>query len=217
MHHNLKYLEAMKKTILTLLLMAVMAFSSAAGDLTWGKYNINFSVPDGGFVTLNTPTRFAEQWDEMSLSIDLYAKADEKQNKDIYYSTLRSKAEGYNMYDLQQSKVKVKGFKGYQVEGTMPDGTRCLLVNLVSKKTNLVVQITVNYLFGNREAVDDLVKSFAENKEQKANHDKKRQKVQSPEAAKQQQKKQKPTQEQLNRQRKQQEQELRRKGELHDI
>lgn len=214
----------MKKTILTLALILAAALTAVAGDLTWSKYNINFSVPDGGFVTLNTPTRFAEQWNEMSLTIELFTKADEKQHKDIYYTTLRRKAEGYNMYDVQQGKVKVKGFKGYQVEGTMPDGTRCLLVNLVSKKSDLVVQITVNYLFGNREAVDDLVKSFAENKDQMANHDKKRQKVQSPEAAKRQQQKAqqdqkpaKPSRQQLEQQRKRQEQELRRKGELHDI
>jgi len=210
----------MRKTIITIVGMLCLALSATAGDMTWSKYDLNFSVPDGGMITLNTPTHYAQQWSEMTLNIDLFTKADGK-DKDVYYNTLLSKAQSYNMYDVEKGKIKVKGFKGYQVEGTMPDGTRCVMVNLVSSKSNLVVQVTVNYLFGNREAVDDLIKSFAENKERKANHDPKRQKIQKPGADSKQQaekeKQAKPTPEQLQQQRKEKEQELRRKGELRDI
>lgn len=198
--------------------MLCVALTAVAGDMTWSKYDLNFSVPDGGMITLNTATHFAVQWSEMTLNIDLFSKADSK-NKDIYYTTLLSKAQSFNMYDVQKGKIKVKGFKGYQVEGVMPDGTRCVIVNLVSKKSNLVVQVTVNYLFGNREAVDDLLKSFAENKDRKANHEPKRQKVQKPDAEMKQKddKTAKPSREQLQQERKEKEREMRRKGELHDI
>ncbi|MBR6432517.1 MAG: hypothetical protein IKS64_06660, partial [Muribaculaceae bacterium] len=67
---------------------------------------------------------------------------------------------------------------------TMPDGTRAVIADLISKKQDLIVEITVNYLYGNREMVDDMIKSFAENKEQKPNHAKPKQKVQSREKAK---------------------------------
>ncbi|HAO63562.1 MAG TPA: hypothetical protein DCQ91_06195, partial [Porphyromonadaceae bacterium] len=103
----------------------------------------------------------------------------------------------------------------YAVEGIMPDGTRGLLVNLVSKKSELVVQIVVNYLFGNREAVEEVVKSFAENPDRKPNHETRKQKIQ-----KRDQKDPKPTKDQLKEQQRQEKerqyQEKRRKGEIFD-
>ena len=60
----------------------------------------------------------------------------------------------------------------------MPDGSRAIIADLVSKHQNLIVEITVNYLYGNREIVEDMIKSFAENKTKQLNHERKRQKVQ---------------------------------------
>ena len=113
------------------------------------------------------------------------------------------------MYEVKKTKIKVKNFDTYAVEGIMPDGTRGLLVNLVSKKSELVVQIVVNYLFGNRE------KSFAENPDRKPNHETRKQKIQ-----KRDQKDPKPTKDQLKEQQRQEKerqyQEKRRKGEIFD-
>ena len=100
------------------------------------------------------------------------------------------------MYDLQNGKITVKGFKKtYSIYGTMPDGSRAIIADLVSKHQNLIVEVTVNYLFGNRETVEDMIKSFAENKTQKPNHERKRQKVQTKQDAKRQQQKDKKQQE----------------------
>ena len=55
----------------------------------------------------------------------------------------------------------------------------------------------LNYLYGNREIVEDMVKSFAENKTKQPNHERKRQKVQTKQKAekeKQKSKKQQPQQ-----------------------
>ena len=97
----------------------------------------------------------------------------------------------------------------------MPDGTRGLLVNLVSKKSDLVVQVVVNYLFGNREMVEDVVKSFAENPNRKPNHETKKQKIQKVDP-----KSTKPSKEEIKRQeqleKERQYQEKRRKGEIFD-
>ncbi|UKI43809.1 MAG: hypothetical protein L6U16_12705 [Porphyromonadaceae bacterium] len=128
-------------------------------DLTWSKYNLNFSVPEGGFELLNTSVRYERQWEDMLLTVHLYTK-DTDSKKDIYLTTLQRKAADFNMYEVKKTKIKVKNFDTYAVEGIMPDGTRGLLVNLVSKKSELVVQIVVNYLFGNREVVEEVVKSF---------------------------------------------------------
>ncbi len=203
----------MKKAILSLLLLA-LALPAMALDLTWSKYNLNFSVPEGGYEIVNNPVHYERRWEDMLLTVHLYTK-DHGGKKDIYSTTLSRKAADFNMYDQKNVKIKVKNFDSYAVEGTMPDGTRALLVNLVSKKSDLVVQIVVNYLFGNREMVEDVVKSFAENPDRKPNHEARKQKVQKPD-----QKVAKPTKEQrqeqerLEKERKYQEK--RRKGEIFD-
>ena len=194
----------MKKAIFVLLMVAAV-LPAMALDLTWSKYNLNFSVPEGGFELLNTSVRYERQWEDMLLTVHLYTK-DTDSKKDIYLTTLQRKAADFNMYEVKKTKIKVKNFDTYAVEGIMPDGTRGLLVNLVSKKSELVVQIVVNYLFGNREAVEEVVKSFAE---------KRKQKIQ-----KRDQKDPKPTKDQLKEQQRQEKerqyQEKRRKGEIFD-
>lgn len=162
-----------------LVLAALLAHASV---YTWSRYNLNFEVPDGGFVTYNSNTRFEIQWDEMVMTIQLYNK--QESNDKVIRENLLRKALGYSMYDLKQGKIKVKGFKGLTIDGTMPDGSRAIIADLVSKKQDLIVEVTVNYLYGNREMVDDMIKSFAENNKQKPNHTKPKQKVQSREKAK---------------------------------
>lgn len=203
----------MKKTILMLMLVA-LALPAMALDLTWSKYNLNFSVPDGGYELMSTSTHYERQWEDMLLTVHLYTK-DPSGKKDIYITTLQRKAADFNMYEVKKTKIKVKNFDTYAVEGIMPDGTRGLLVNLVSKKSELVVQIVFNYLFGNREAVEEVVKSFAENPDRKPNHEARKQKIQKPD-----QNTTKPTKEQLKEQQRQEKerkyQEKRRKGEIFD-
>lgn len=188
---------------------------AAAYELTWTDHDLNFSVPDGGQVMVNTPTRFQIAYDEMYISIHLFKK-DAQNRKERYTQSLQSMAAGYNMYNVSSGKVKVKNFDGYQVEGTMPNGTRMLLTNLVSKKVDLLVQIEVEYLFGNRETVDDFIKSFSINKDQRANHEKKHQRVQSPGGVVH-----KPSKKELEEQKKAEEQrqfeEKKQRGELKEI
>ena len=180
-----------RKLTLWLALM-LTSIAMQASVYTWSQYNLNFEVPNDGFVTYSTNTRFEIQWDEMVMTIQLYNK--EKSDDKFLKENLQRKALGYNMYDLKEGKSKVKGFKGLNIAGTMPDGSRAIIVDLISKKQNLIVEITINYLYGNREVVDDIIKSFAENKNQQPNHEKKRQRIQTKEEAdkQKQQEKQKP-------------------------
>ena len=180
-----------RKLTLWLSLM-LTSIAMQASVYTWSQYNLNFEVPDDGFVTYSTNTRFEIRWDEMVMTIQLYNK--EKSDDKFLKENLQRKALGYSMYDLKEGKSKVKGFKGLNIAGTMPDGSRAIIVDLISKKQNLIVEITINYLYGNREVVDDIIKSFAENKKQQPNHEKKRQRIQTKEEAdkQKQQEKQKP-------------------------
>ena len=183
--------------IFTLMLIMLLAGTTdaSAAVYTWSRYNLTFETPDGGFVTFNSSTRFEVQWEDMVMTVQLYSQ-DKGDEKKMLTENLKRKALGYSMYDLQNGKIKVKGFKKtYSINGTMPDGSRAIIADLVSKHQNLIVEVTVNYLFGNRETVEDMIKSFAENKTQTPNHERKRQKVQTKQKAKQQQQKDKKQQE----------------------
>lgn len=182
-------------TLMLIMLLAGVTDASAA-VYTWSRYNLTFETPDGGFVTFNSNTRFELQWEDMVMTVQLYSK-DKGDEKKMLTENLQRKALGYSMYDLQNGKIKVKGFKKtYSINGTMPDGSRAIIADLVSKHQNLIIEVTVNYLFGNRETVEDMIKSFAENKTQTPNHERKRQKVQTKQKAKQQQQKDKKQQQQ---------------------
>ena len=178
-------------TLMLIMLLAGVTDASAA-VYTWSRYNLTFETPDGGFVTFNSNTRFELQWEDMVMTVQLYSK-DKGDEKKMLTENLQRKALGYSMYDLQNGKIKVKGFKKtYSINGTMPDGSRAIIADLVSKHQNLIIEVTVNYLFGNRETVEDMIKSFAENKTQTPNHERKRQKVQTKQKAKQQQQQSQP-------------------------
>jgi len=194
---NTKYTLIMARMAALLLLLLTTAAHAGATVYNWSRYDLSFETPDGGFVTYNSPTRFEVQWEDMVMTVQLYSK-DKGDEKKMLNENLQRKALGYSMYDLNNGKLKVKGFKKtYSLYGTMPDGSRAIIADLVSKHQNLIVEITVNYLYGNREVVEDMIKSFAENKQRQPNHERKRQKVQTKQKAKQEQdkaKKQQPAQ-----------------------
>jgi hypothetical protein len=174
---------------MALLLLLLTGVDASATVYNWSRYDLSFETPEGGFVTYNSPTRFDVQWEDMVMTVQLYSK-DKGDEKKMLNENLQRKALGYSMYDLVNGKIKVKGFKKtYSIEGTMPDGSRAIIADLVSKSQNLIVEVTVNYLYGNREIVEDMIKSFAENKNQQPNHEHKRQKVQPRHKAKKQQSK----------------------------
>lgn len=201
----------MRRLVFAMAVMFATLFSQAA-VYTWSRYQLNFEVPDGGFVTYNSNTRFEIQWDEMVMTVQLYNK--QESSDKLIRENLQRKALAYSMYDLKQGKIKVKGFKGLTIDGTMPDGSRAIIADLISKKQDLIVEVTVNYLYGNRELVDDMIKSFAENDKNKPNREKHKQKVQSREKAKLEEQKRKQQEQQLRQQ--EQEQQRRRNEKIYD-
>ena len=185
--HIMRHLAA----ALILLMMCCVAPDAGATIYNWSRYDLSFETPEDGFVVFNSPTRFEIQWEDMVMVVQLYSQ-DKGDEKKMLTENLQRKALGYNMYDLHDGKIKVKGFKKtYSIDGTMPDGSRAIIADIVSKHQNLIIEVTVNYLYGNREVVEDMIKSFAENKDQQPNHNRKRQKVQSKSEADKQDKKDK--------------------------
>ena len=179
--------------LIVLLMMATWAADAAATVYNWSRYDLSFETPDDGFVVFNSPTRFEVQWEDMVMTVQLYSQ-DKGDEKKMLTENLQRKALGYNMYDLHDGKIKVKGFKKtYSIDGTMPDGSRAIIADIVSKHQNLIIEVTVNYLYGNREIVEDMIKSFAENKTKQPNRERKHQKVQPRHKAKKQQPQQQET------------------------
>lgn len=171
------------------MLLSLAMNDANATVYNWSRYDLSFETPEGGFVTYNSNTRFEIQWEDMVMTVQLYSQ-DKGDEKKLLNENLQRKALGYSMYDLSNGKIKVKGFKKtYSITGTMPDGSRAIIADIVSKHQNLIIEVTVNYRYGNREAVEDMIKSFAENKTRQPNHERKRQKVQTKEKAKRQQEK----------------------------
>ena len=176
MKQEMKYLLSF---LMCLVMLLVCSMDAAGAVYNWSRYDLTFETPDGGFVTFNSNTRFEIQWEDMVMTVQLYSQ-EKGYDKKLLTENLQRKALGYNMYDLSNGKIKVKGFKKtYSIYGTMPDGSRAVIADIVSKHQNLIIEVTVNYLYGNREAVEDIIKSFAENKDKKPNHERKRQKVQT--------------------------------------
>lgn len=142
---------------------AAVAMCVAHGEtLTWQRYNLTFEVPDGGYVTHRTSTSYELQWHDLTFSIRLFDKSGADDNFLKY--NLQKSASGYNMYDTQLHKSKIDGFKGYNLTGTLPDGSRACLTNVVSKKSNLAIMIEINYYLGDEARVDAILKSIAEGK-----------------------------------------------------
>ena len=170
-------------------LLLSLTMTTQAKIYTWDKYNIAFEAPEGGqvpFSFFQDPNSAQVEWDEMVMTLQRYIK-NENTNKKNLNERLKSRALGFNMYDTKLLEIKVKGFKCYSLEGTMPDGTRCLINYLVSDKTSTVLEVVINYLLGNQEVVEDIIKSFSENNNQKPNErEKPKQKIQKKEDAEKQ-------------------------------
>lgn len=161
-----------KRTIMALV-AAFALLALKAETLTWQRYNLSFEVPDGGYVTYKAATAYELQWHDLSFSIRLFDKSGADDNFLKY--NLRKSASDYNMYDTQVHKSKIDGFKGFNLTGILPDGSRACLTNVVSKKSNLLVQIEINYFLGDEARVDAILKSLTEGKP-KAKKEKKKEK-----------------------------------------
>lgn len=182
-----------------MLMLLAGSMDAGATVYNWSRYDLSFETPEDGFVVFNTQTFFEIHWEDMVMTVQLYSQ-DRGDEKKLLTENLQRKALGYNMYDLHDGKLKVKGFKKtYSIDGTMPDGSRAIIADIVSKHQNLIIEVTVNYLYGNREIVEDMIKSFAENKTKQPNHERKRQKVQTKQKADQEKKQREKEQEKQQR------------------
>ncbi len=168
--------------IIILAFIASSFISLNAEHYTWSSYDLSFDVPEGGFVSYNSSSRFEIMWEDMSLIIQLYDK--EGTNDKLIKQNLNKTAAGYNVYDGNITKFSANNFKGFSLVGQLPDGSMANFSNLISSKSKLFLHIEINYLRGNEKVVRSILKSFEEGKKQKIKKEKPlKQKIQKKDAA----------------------------------
>lgn len=168
------------------------SLATYAAPFIWEHHNLGMDIPPGGTLTYYTTQRLEIQWEDQVLTAQSYSKylrSGKEASKTLLMQNLRRMASDYNMYDLKEVKIKCKGFKTYAIEGTLPNGARGILAYYAAKKNDLLVEVAVNYLYGFRQQVDDLLRSFTLGHPKPVPADPK-QKIQTREEAEQQRKEQ---------------------------
>ncbi len=154
------------KRLITYVFITLLAVFGCKGErFTWSGHDLTFDVPTGGVVTYSSRSMFEIQWYDLTVLIKLYDKS--QADEDYMKYALNKTAAGYNMYDTDMKKAKIDGCKGFSLTGTLPDGSRARLTNVTAKKTNLAMQIEINYIAGNEKTVDDILDSFKVGEKQK--------------------------------------------------
>lgn len=166
-----------RKFITVLLLMLPFYFASAQTTLVpykWDAFGVIFQLPenmgikeisDDYFVAenLNVDDPFIEitaveigdssrdERDEIEIDEDLIAYADDQ---DIIYNPFTSKG---------VQRFSNSGLQGYYFEGEQ-NGTEITIVELVSKRSDIVVFVRVTYEEGLEDLVNNMIKSITMNK-----------------------------------------------------
>ena len=173
----------MKKWILCLCVVLGSVNVLFAKEYRWNQ-NIVFDAPASGQVRYNAPDRLEMNWGDLFLSIQLF---DSRGVTDAVLTTnLHRRAAEYNMYDTRIDKYSRNFFEGFCLKGTLPDGSRVNIYNMVSKKTGLCVQVLVCYTSVSEKVAKKLAKSFKQQevkkKDVKKDKPKHKQKIQKKDA-----------------------------------
>lgn len=130
-------------------------------DYRW-LYNLTFEAPEEGRVAYNTRSRLELVWHDLAFIVQVYRNTGVNDN--MLKRDLQRKASGYNMYDTRTEKYSNASFQGFYLEGTLPDGSQACIYNLLSKKTDVFLQVVVNYTINTEKEAKKIVKSLKETK-----------------------------------------------------
>lgn len=144
--------------------MCTIGSSLYAKDYQW-LYNLAFEAPEDGRVAYNTRSRLEMVWHDMAYIVQVYRNTGV--TDELMKCDLQRKASGYNMYDTRTVKYSNSSFKGFCLEGTLPDGSQACIYNLLSKNTDVFLQVTVNYTINTEKEAKKIVKSLKELKPEK--------------------------------------------------
>lgn len=152
------------KQIFIFLLLFICSHTVSADTFRW-MYDLTFDAPIDGKISYNSRDRLEMVWHDMVLVIQVYDNRG--LNDQRLKQNLQHRAASYNMYDTRTTRYEKNSFKGFCLEGTLPDGSRANIYNMVSKKTGICVQVVVNFTAYSRNDAKRLIKSFKQATEKK--------------------------------------------------
>lgn len=147
----------MKRFLICAVLVVCAMGSLCAENYRWIK-DLTFDAPEDGRIAYNSRTRLEMVWHDMTFIIQLLRSGDV--SDDLLKRDLQRTASGYNMYDTRTEKYGNRSFKGFSLEGTLPDGSTANIYNLLSKKSDLGIQVTINYTRDSAKEAKKLIKSL---------------------------------------------------------
>ena len=140
--------------------MAIMLATASglrAETYNW-LHDITFDAPTDGTVLFNSRDRLEMVWHDMTFVVQIYSN--KGINDELLKKNLQRRAADYNMYDTRTDKYKRNSFEGFYLTGTLPDGSRANIHNMLSSKTGLFIQVLVNYTTDSEKAAKKLIKSL---------------------------------------------------------
>lgn len=163
----------MKRWILAVFLAITFGTITHAETYQW-LHDLTFDTEEGGRVVYNSRDRLEMMWYDMSFIIQIYSN--HGVNDDILKQNLQRRASSYNMYDTRTEKYKRNSFKGFCLTGTLPDGSKAEICNIVSEKSGLCLQLIVNYTSASEKMAKKLLKSFKQKQDKQKQKPKKKKK-----------------------------------------
>lgn len=160
----------MKKWVLFLFLTTLFGTHAHSETYRW-LHDLTFETEKDGQIVYNSRDRLEMVWYDMNLIIQIYSN--HGVNDDILKRNLQRRASSYNMYETRTDKYKRNSFKGFYLTGTLPDGSKAEIYNILSDKTNLCLQVIINYTSNSEKAARKIIQSLKQKPEKK----KKKQKV----------------------------------------
>lgn len=147
----------MKRLITFIIMIASIIPIMSAKDYFWNN-NITFNAPEEGRLTYNSRDRFEMVWYDLTLVVQIYSNRGI--NDQLLKQNLQHRASDYNMYDTHTSKYNRNSFKGFYLEGTLPDGSQADIYNIVSQETGVFLQVTINYTSNTKKDAKKIIKSI---------------------------------------------------------
>lgn len=165
----------MKRYLMIVIMSFTLVLTAYAKEYRW-NYNLCFDAPEEARIAYNSRVRLEMVWHDMAYIVNVCRNVGD--NDELLKRDLQRTAADYNMWDTRTSKYSNKSFIGFCLHGTLPDGSTADIYNLQSKKTQLCIQVIVNYTRDSAKDAQKLIKSIKEQEPPKKKKPKVKQKVQ---------------------------------------
>lgn len=161
------------RKLFTFFFFTIIFVSITHAKTYFWSHNLTFDAEKNGRVMYNSRDRLEMTWHDMTFIIQIYSN--QGINDNLLKRNLQRRASSYNMYDTRTNKHNHNSFKGFVLTGTLPDGSKAEIYNIVSKKSKLCLQVIINYTSASEKEAKKIIKSLKQKSNKKCH--KKKQKI----------------------------------------